>query len=279
MLPEKRKYAQKRFYSTRDMGGFRDMERTKMRKHLAVILLAVLAISSLCVAVAYANTDAATDVSIQKSWVRLAGKITQWGSTPVNGTISVQARAISVNENLARKFVVASATWTNGTAKPRGNFTYTYYAAKLVKLNMTRINYQGNDFYLNGTWAVSNVTVTNTVITNDGVTSVHRETKAVSTKAVGQLNVTDKWTKFTLSINGIDPLTGSVRRLVWRTVEMNICKVSDDGKPQVTISDFRIVARAYGAMPGMNNYDQKLDFNLHYKIDITNLATVAANVQ
>src|SRR3990170_2056266 len=194
MLPEKRKYAQKRFYSTRDMGGFRDMERTKMRKHLAVILLAVLAISSLCVAVAYANTDAATDVSIQKSWVRLAGKITQWGSTPVNGTISVQARAISVNENLARKFVVASATWTNGTAKPRGNFTYTYYAAKLVKLNMTRINYQGNDFYLNGTWAVSNVTVTNTVITNDGVTSVHRETKAVSTKAVGQLNVTDKWT-------------------------------------------------------------------------------------
>ena len=27
-----------------------------------------------------------------------------------------------------------------------------------------------------------------------------------------------------------------------------------------------------------DNYDQKLDFNLHYKIDITNLATVAANV-
>jgi hypothetical protein len=60
---------------------------------------------------------------------------------------------------------------------------------------------------------------------------------------------------------------------------MNICKVSDDGKPQVTIRDFQIVARAYGAIPGMNGYDQKLDFNLHYKIDITNLATVAANVQ
>ena len=95
----------------------------------------------------------------------------------------------------------------------------------------------------------------------------------------GQLNVTDKWTKFTLSIKGIDPLTGSVRRYVWRTVEMNVCKVSDDGKTQVTISDFQMVARAYGAMPGMVNYDQKLDFNLHYKIDITNLATAAANVQ
>jgi hypothetical protein len=254
----------------------------KMRKNLTAILLAVLAISSLCIAVAYANTDASvanTDISIQKRWVCLAGKITQWGSTPVNGTISVQARVTSVNDNLARKFVAVSAVWTNGTAKPRGNFTYTFYAAKLVNLNMTRINYQGNNFYLNGTWAVSNVTVTNTVITNDGVTSVHRETNAIFTKAVGQLNVTDKWTKFTLSINGIDPLTGSVRRYVWRTVEMNICKVSDDGKPQVTIRDFQIVARAYGAMPGMNGYDQKLDFNLHYKIDITNLATVAANVQ
>jgi hypothetical protein len=144
---------------------------------------------------------------------------------------------------------------------------------------MARINYQGNDFYLNGTWVLSTITVSNTVITNDGVTSVHRETNVVSTKAAGQLNVTDKWTKFTLSINGIDPLTGSVHRFIWRTVEMNICKVSDDGNTQVTISDFRMVARAYGAMPGMVNYDQKLDFCMHYKIDITNLATAAANVQ
>lgn len=250
-----------------------------MRKHLIAILLAVLAISSLCVAVAYANTDASPNVSIQRRWVRLGGKITDWGSTPVNGTLSVQTRAMTINDNLAKRFFAASAVWSTGTVKPRGNFTYTFYAAKLVNLEMAQINYQGNDFYLNGTWAVSNVTVSNTVITNDGVTSVHRETNVVSTKAVGQLNVTDKWTKFTLSINGIDPLSGSVRRFVWSTMEMNVCKVSDDGKTQVTISDFRMVARAYGAMPGMANYDQKLDFNMHYKIDITNLATAAANVQ
>jgi hypothetical protein len=245
-----------------------------MRKNLAVILLAVLAIGSLCAAVSSANAD----TSIQRSWVRLTGRITQWGSTPVNGTISVQARTVRVNDTLARKFVGASAVWTNGTVKPRGNFTYTYYAAKLVNLQTAKLNYQGNDFFLNGTWAIYNVTVTNTVITNNGITSVHRDTDAVSTKAIGQLNVTDNWTKFTLTINGIDPLTGLVHRVKTSLVQMNVCKVSDDGTNKVTIQDVLIVARAYGAMPGMNNYDQKLDFNLHYKIDITNLATVAANV-
>jgi hypothetical protein len=246
-----------------------------MGKNLAAILLAVLVISSLGVAVSFANAD----TLIQQRWVRLTGRVTQWGSTPVNGTISVQARTISVNESLARRFVGVSAVWANGTPKPRGNFTYTFYAAKLVNLNMARLNYQGNNFFLNGTWAVYTVSVTNTVITNHGVTNVHRDTNAVSTNAVGQLNVTDNWTKFQLFISGIDPLTGSVHRSVISQIQMNWCKVSDDGNPKVTMQDVLTVARAYGAMPGMNNYDQKLDFNLHFKIDITNLATVAANVQ
>ena len=169
--------------------------------------------------------------------------------------------------------------WTNGTPKPRGNFTYTFYAAKLVNLNMARLNYQGNNFFLNGTWAVYTVTVTNTVITNNGVTNVHRDTNAVSTNAVGQLNVTDNWTKFTLIINGIDPLIGSVHRSVISTNSDKLrAKYQTMENPKVTMQDVLTVARAYGAMPGMNNYDQKLDFNLHFKIDITNLATVAANV-
>lgn len=245
-----------------------------MRRKLAAVLLAVIAISSLTLAVNFASAD----TSIQRGWVRLTGRITQWGLTPVNGTISVQARTISVNDTLTRKFVGVSAVWTNDGGKPRGNFTSIHYEAKLVHLNMSRRDYQGNNFFLNGTWVVSNVTVVQTVITNNGVTSWHRDVDAVSTKVAGQLNVTDKWTRFTITFNGINQLTGSVRRFVWSVRQINICKVSDDGKPQVTIQDVLTVARAYGAIPGMNNYDQKLDFNLHFKIDITNLATVAANV-
>jgi hypothetical protein len=32
-------------------------------------------------------------------------------------------------------------------------------------------------------------------------------------------------------------------------------------------------------MPGWGNFDQKMDFNGNYKIDIADLTTVAANVQ
>ena len=260
-----------------------------MRESVVAILLAILAISSLSAAISFAKADdsvasadmsaASTDVSILRSWVRLNGKITQWGSTPVNGSISVQAGALRVNDTLARASVKASAVWNNGTAKPTGNFTYTYYAANLVFAQKVRRNYEGNNFFLNGTWVVSNVTVTNTVITNNGLISRHHDVNTVTIKAVGQLNVTDNWTKFTLTINGIETLSGLVHRVMTSTVQVNVCKVADDGDTKVTIKDVLIVVRAYGAMPGMKFYDQKLDFNLHYKIDITNLATVAANVQ
>ena len=269
---------------------------TKMRKTLTAILMVVLAISSLGIAVSFAKADlsasnmntenmgignmriANTDTTIQRSWVHLTGKITQWGSNPVNGTISVHAGAVKVNDTLARALVTASAVWNNGTAKPTGNFTYTYYAAKLVNCQTAKRNFEGNNFYLNGTWVLTTVTVTNTVITNDGVTSWNRNTNAVSTKAIGQLTVTNNWTRFTLTINGIDPLSGLVRRVVASVKQVNICKVADDGVDKVTVKDLLIVARAYRAMPGMSNYDQELDFNMHFKIDITNLATAAANV-
>jgi len=252
-----------------------------MRKNIAIILLAILTVSTLGIAAGLANADvsmANTSMPVQRTWVHFAGTIKQWGTTPVNGTISVNARTLTVNDILARRFIGVSAVWNNGTAKPRGNFTYTYYATKLLNLEAAKLNYQGNNFYLNGTWAVYNVTVTNTIIKNDGITSWHRDVNAVSTKVTGQLNVTDNWTKFKLSLQGIDPLTGTVKRAITRSMEMNVCKVSDDGNPKVTIQDLQIVINAYGAMPGMGNYDQKLDFNMHFKIDLTNLATAAANV-
>jgi hypothetical protein len=39
------------------------------------------------------------------------------------------------------------------------------------------------------------------------------------------------------------------------------------------------LAKNYGARPGWGSYDSNMDFNCNYKIDIADLATVAANVQ
>jgi hypothetical protein len=45
----------------------------------------------------------------------------------------------------------------------------------------------------------------------------------------------------------------------------------------VSKTDLAAVAKCYGNMPGWGNYDQKMDFN--YRIDIADVATVAAKVQ
>ena len=81
------------------------------------------------------------------------------------------------------------------------------------------------------------------------------------------------------AINGIDPLTGSVFRSVQRQVQFNPFKVTDDTTTNaVTRADVAAVIHSYGAMPGWGNYDAKMDFCGHFKIDIADLSTVASNM-
>ena len=95
----------------------------------------------------------------------------------------------------------------------------------------------------------------------------------------GVLTVTDNWSKFTLSLDGIDDLTGSVARSVIRQFEFNPFKVTEDISTNfVTEADVAAVIRAYGAMPGHGNYNPRMDFRGHYKIDTTSLSTVASNL-
>jgi hypothetical protein len=46
----------------------------------------------------------------------------------------------------------------------------------------------------------------------------------------------------------------------------------------VTTADLNSVVKAYGSMPGWGNYDQRMDYNFNFKIDICDIATAAANV-
>jgi hypothetical protein len=176
--------------------------------------------------------------------------------------------------------------WNITTTRKNGNFTTNFFEAKLVKSNATILNYQSNDLFMNGTWSVYNITISSTVITSGDLSSEYirnRQTKTdiknIDNNAYGELNVTDSWTKFTLSITGIDQVSGTVHKSMTRQMEFNRFQVGDDATDKVTKTDLTTVVKAYGATPGMANYDQKLDFNGHYKIDITDLATVAANVQ
>jgi hypothetical protein len=270
-----------------------------MKKTMAITMLAIIAIGGLGLSAAFANAmpfgnwgmgmgqGLGSMMSVQRSWVHLNGQFTTWGKTDVNGTLMVQALSTRADDSLFRLETSASAMWNISVTRQDGNFSYSFDAARLVKVNYTALDFEGSNFFMNGTWNVYNVTVSSIVITNGDLNtgySSHRETDTkitpIATGAYGELDVTTSWSKFVLSITGIDPLSGTLRSSLMRHTEINRFKVSDDTTTdKVTRQDLVTVAKCYGAVAGSSNYDQKLDFNLHYKIDITDVATVAANIQ
>ena len=273
-----------------------------MKKTLAVALLAIIAISSLSFAVASASAMGPANrgwgwgvgswmrrgvaVPFQRSWIRLNGIVETWGSQEVNGSLSVNARTVGFDE-VFREAAFATAIWSNTTNfRQGGNFSYSFYVARLVNANVSALNFDDVDFFLNGTWNVFNVSISQTIIKSGDLESgytIDRQTKTkvdpIVTKAYGELNVTDNWTKFVLKINGVDELDGVVTRARMNQMIFNKFKVSEDETDKVSKVDLTVLARIYGARPGWGSYDSNMDFNCNYKIDIADLTTVAANVE
>jgi hypothetical protein len=274
----------------------------EMKKTFAVALLAIIVVSSLSVAVTSVSAMGQVNrgwgwgigswmrrgviVPFQRSWIRLNGIVETWGSQEVNGSLSVNARTVGYNEEV-RQAAFATAIWSNTTNfRQGGNFSYSFYVARLIDANVSVLNYEDVDFFMNGTWNVFNVTISQTIIKSGDLESgytVDRQTKTaidpIANKAYGELNVSGNWTKFVLSINGVDELNGVVTRAGMWQMAFNKFKVSEDGTDKVSRIDLTVLSRIYGARPGWGSYDSNMDFNCNYKIDIADLSTVAANVQ
>jgi hypothetical protein len=223
----------------------------------------------------------------QQSFVRIDGRITKFGDTNVTGTIEAQSRTIVVNST-TRQGSSATAMLTNSSkpiAGPRAkqNFTYTVFTANLVNASTASLNTTGYSFFLNGTWNVFQVTTNYTVVTDSSgnILSFNRNTNgvAVATGAYGELKVASTGNNFTLTIKGVNALTGLVHVQRITSIMFNPFTVNNDvTTTTVTKADVASVVSAYGSSPGWGNYDQRMDYNMHYKIDITDLATAAANV-
>ena len=268
----------------------------KNRK-IATMILAVVIVTSFALTAGLANAltmmgEGNTAVTVanrplQTSWIRLNGVITKWGTTDVRGLLSVQARtALLTNEN-TRSLTKAGAMWTTNltraisAAKSKENFTYVFYSARLWNASVSTLSLGDTNFFLNGTWNVNKVTSNITIITNDNgdIVRVHRESDTEFAKVYGELNVTDNWSKFTLQLTGYDPLKGSVIRQKMMQKQFNWFQVTDDATGNVvTKADVNVIVKSYRSMPGWGSYDNRMDFNNNYRIDIADLATVAANV-
>ena len=284
-----------------------------MRKKTIIIMLTLVTICSLSFAVSCAQalpimgrnnwfnifSSAMSKKPLQKNWVHVDGIVTDWGTTNATGFLSTHVKTTLLNTSDTRQLSSTSAIWTLDKLRPlfsavrtKENLTYTIYSAKLWNASVAELSYDEADFFMSGTWNVNTVTITVTVITNSSgnIISVHRDTDITPTTAYGELTVTDNWTKFNLAIENIDPVTGAVKRSVMKQMQWNPFKIT--GNPfeitdditsstteSVTKTDLNAVVNCYGNMPGWGNYDQKMDFNFNYRIDIADIATVAANVQ
>ncbi len=265
-----------------------------MRKNKALVfaVIATLLVSSLALAVQFAmaapNMQGVANRPVQRSWIRINGIVDKWGETEVRGHIQTHSKLALLQSEDTRKTVGASAIWTTNlsrsiqSVKAKENFTYTFYAARLLNGSVASLSASSSasDYVISGIWNLATVKSNVTILTdeNNEIIKVLRDQDIDVERANGELVVTDNWTKFTLTIDGIPSLTGSVFRSVTRAW-FNPFKMTDDSTNSVvTRSDVGEVVKCFKAMPGWGSYDTRMDFNNNYKIDIADLSTVAANM-
>lgn len=259
------------------------------KKSLIFAVIGILLVSSLALAVDAVMAMPPVMANIvskiaSASWVRINGNVNQWGTTTVHGQLQTQARAAVLLNSDTKELTSATAIWTANNSRPiqsvraNENFTYVFYVARIPNASISTASVSAGSYFLNGTWNFAKVTSIVTIITSETgtITHIHRDQDISPMHAYGELSITGN--QYTLNINGIDQLSGSVYRSITRSW-FNPFKMTDDSAGKVvTSSDVKVVAQNYGAMPGWGNYDSSMDFNNNYRVDIADISTVAANM-
>ena len=120
----------------------------------------------------------------------------------------------------------------------------------------------------------------------EGDHTLERQTKTAADfkekEAAGTLTFnTGESQTFVLLITGTKSyeLSGDLLRTRMTQMMFNHFKVSKDDTEAVSRVDLKILAKKHGARPGWGADDSNMDFNCNCKIDIADLATVAAVVE
>ena len=134
-----------------------------MKLPIAIAIIALVTLSSfslLGVNATRANTPAtsmmtnAMNVIAAKSYIRVNGVISQWGTTAVNGAIQSQARNGTFQNGNTNQLASATAIWTTNSTRPiayvrsQSNFTYVFYEARLTNASVSIVEHQFSSLQL-----------------------------------------------------------------------------------------------------------------------------------
>jgi hypothetical protein len=214
---------------------------------------------------------------IQFEWIHVMGPVTQYGNTTVHGWLNAHAKI--AYDDTSKNMTKADVFWAPMPAideeNPTGNFSYSFYRARLINATTTALNYSGNDFYASGLWSVYNITF---VYGSQGEES-QEDALIVKQNATGELKVYGNWTSFTVSITGFDDVKGSVK--CFTTHDKTILEGDFFGRGHVDIYDLVHVAKHIGDTPRNGSDLQNVessDVNGDSHIDVYDLVTVANEI-
>jgi len=207
----------------------------------------------------------------EPTFAAMMGKVESYGENPAYGWLGALAEV----EKWAEVKIIWTVSMPHILVFPAN---YAFYAARLVESDMVELGYNGNDFYVNGTWDVYNITI----MYGAGRNLKGKIVKLVVDKGPGALSVFNNWTDFTVDIEGIEMIKGIVLRYCTRIFPIPPGDSNLDGK--VDIFDLVHVAKAYGTTPGIGKYNLdtdvsvSVDINFDFVVDIYDLTTIAANL-
>jgi hypothetical protein len=215
---------------------------------------------------------------IQYEWVHMFGPVKEYGNTTAHGWLNAHAKISydGTGENVTKAHVFWMPMPRVGEEEnPNGNFSYSFYHARLINATTTALNYSGNDFYASGLWSVYNVTF---VYGPEGEES-QEDALIVKQNATGELKVNFTSMNFTVSIEGFEDVKGLVKHYV--THARAHLEGDVDGDGHVGIYDLVHVAKHVGDTP-RNGSDlenvEGVDVNGDSHVDIYDLVTVANEI-
>jgi len=245
-----------------------------------------------------------SDITItppQFEYVQLVGHVTKYDNTSAFGWLNANAKISNTTATGVDNESHVNICWEplfpsilplwNVTPIAIGNFTYSFYAARLINTTMVALNYSGYDFYVSGLFTVLNVTFT---YSGEHWENFQESETCVAQNVTGELMANGNWNgngpsawrtsagNFTLSLAGFSDVTGSVELFVLHARAILDGDVLGHGV--VDIYDLVYVARRIGDTPGapqlggLQSFEgiEKADLGFDFHVDIYDLVTVAS---